>query len=462
MPYHPGAKANYGCVDRVETPDDNSVVFHLKTVSPPLIMLFGYYNMGIVPKHLWETDPSSKNPYATGDKPLIGTGPFKLKEYKRGSHIELVRNENYYRKGKPYLDRIIYKMIPDSSARALALESGEADHIHSFYLPYEAVPRLVTNPNFKVSFEGAEAMGTSIMLAFNLQRKPLNDVRVRKAIAYAIDVDEILHKAFFDVGKVAVGPILSSWPFAYTRNVTIYKRDVNKANSLLDEAGSLKASDGTRFKLQLLYEVERSEWARTAELMYSTLKDVGIGLDLFPVDTATSDKKVYSDWDFDLTITGPSIGPDPHLYSRILATESIVRVGRANCVGYSNPRVDEIFRLVGGTTDQKKRGDLFREFQKIITEELPYYWLLERRVAVVWRRDFVGLPVGVWGGREHYENVWWTKGELPVPKPTVTTTTPSPPKPLTEAVPTWGYVAAIAVIVLVAGGIALSKRKRKT
>jgi peptide/nickel transport system substrate-binding protein len=419
-------------------------------------MLFGYWSFGIVPKHLWETDPSSKNPYATGTKPLIGTGPFRVKEFVRGSHAELVRYENYYRKGKPYLDRIVYKMIPDSSARVLALESGTVDHVNSYYVPYEAVPRLAVNPKLRVTYEGTEAMGSSYVLAFNLRRKILADVKVRKAIAHAIDLNEIRDKAFFGVGTLAVGPILSDWVWAYTRNVPIYDRNVARANSLLDEAGYPKGINGVRFKLDFYYEIERSELVKTAELMYSMLKDVGIKLELLPADTATCDKMVYVDRNYDLFCITASAGPDPQSYDKTLTTEAIQPLPRTNAASYSNPRVDEIFKASGATGDAKKRGELFRELQKIIAEELPYYWMLERRIAVAWNTEFVGLPVGVFGGREHYENVWWTKGTLP------TVVTPALTRTVTatvEAVPTWSYAAlAVAIVaVVVAGALALRR-----
>jgi peptide/nickel transport system substrate-binding protein len=455
-PYGSTAKTYFPTIDRVETPDDYTVVFYFKKVFPPQMMTFGYFCIGVFPKHLIEKDPSMKNPIFTGEKPLIGTGPFKLKEYKRGNYIELERYANYHRKGKPYLDRIVYKIIPDPSARAIALESGEADLSQSYYTPYDAVPRLKQNPNLEVSYEGTEAMGSSFVLVNNLRRKYMNDIKVRKAMAYAIDLKEIMDKAFFGVAKEAWGPILSEWPWAYTQDCIHYDYNVAKANALLDEAGYPKGPDGVRFKISFVYETGRSEVMAMAELIYARFKQVGIDATLRPVDIATADTVVYRDFDFDLSFHSLSVGPDPQGYSRFLATESI-KLSRGNTPGYSNSRVDQIFEETSKTLDQNKRAQLFKELQKIVADELPYYWLVERRLAIVWRKDFVGFPVGVWGAREHYDEIWWTKGTLPTPTTTRATTTVVAPEAVSMS--TYVTVAVAAVVIIGVAVLALQRRR---
>ena len=142
--YSGHASTAFKSVKRIDTPDPHTAVFHLEFAYPPLIRALGFIVSSVVlPKHIYEGTDPRKNPH--NFKP-IGTGPFRFKEYKKGSHVTLERNPDYFKKGRPYLDRIIYQIIPNKAARVLALEKGEADYIPYVAMPFAEVKRLASNP----------------------------------------------------------------------------------------------------------------------------------------------------------------------------------------------------------------------------------------------------------------------------------------------------------------------------
>jgi peptide/nickel transport system substrate-binding protein len=187
-----------------EAPDPHTFVIKLKEPFAPLLTTLAFEVTGpkILPKHLYEGTDFKKNPY--NNKP-VGTGPFMFKEWVKGSHIELVRNPNYFAKGKenkPYLDRIVFRTIPDSSARILALKKGEIDFIPSVFVPLEDIAELRKDKNIVVDKRGGGPETIKFFL-FNLRNPPLSNKLVRKAIAHAIDGNAIYNLALAGEAKLA-------------------------------------------------------------------------------------------------------------------------------------------------------------------------------------------------------------------------------------------------------------------
>jgi len=154
-----------------------------------------------MPKHLYEgTDPLT-NPHNT--RP-VGSGPFKFQEWLKGDHITLTRNDQYFKAGKPYLDRVVYRVMPSASAAAIAFEKGEVDY---FLNPTPLdVSRLKNLPCVVISDKGREGYATVETLIPNLTHAPLNDLRVRRAMAHAIDKDFLVDKVLFGMGAPATAP----------------------------------------------------------------------------------------------------------------------------------------------------------------------------------------------------------------------------------------------------------------
>ena len=185
----------------------------------------------IIPKHIYSTS-EDLTLHPSNSKP-IGSGPFMFQEWKKGDHITLVKNKNYYIPGEPFVDKAVFKIIPSGASRVLALETGDIDYLAERGLPETDVPRLRNNPNFVVTDQG---MGSSSLnfIVFNTRRKPWNDVRVRRAVAHAIDRKVMVEKGTFGLADPAYSPFSKgSWPWAYNPKVeTMYPFDLAKARKV--------------------------------------------------------------------------------------------------------------------------------------------------------------------------------------------------------------------------------------
>ena len=190
---------NYGTtlqlyLDAVETPDAQTAVFRYSRPMPLDLLLRALADLGyIAPKHVYEGTNVLENPANTAP---IGTGPFKFSKYERGQYVIAVRNENYWRKGFPYLDQIIWRFIPDPAAAVAAIESGQIQMSAEGALPLADLDRLKKDPKFEVSSRGNEGNAVMNTIEFNFRRKEIADPRVREAILRAaitpVDAGSIL------------------------------------------------------------------------------------------------------------------------------------------------------------------------------------------------------------------------------------------------------------------------------
>lgn len=407
--HHPRGPVVLGAVESIETPDPSTVVFKLKYPYDPLMKFIGNEAF-IIPKHLYENTDILKNPYNL--KP-IGTGPFLFKEWIKGSHITLERNPSYFKKGKPYVDKIITKIVPDISLRMIAFEAKEIDYIHYTNFPSSEVARFKNRPGFVVSSRGHEAHPAIRLIAFNLRRAPFNNLKVRQAIAHAIDKQYILEKADYGLGTAAIGPITSAMKWAFNPNVPRYDFDPKKAEQLLDEAGYPRGSDGIRFKTSILAERGVFANVKTAEIARSYLGQIGIDVELKLVDLPTKVDATFIRWDFDMQVEGLGTGPDPAIaVARTYISSMIKPIPYANYSGYNNREVDELFSLAERAPTVKKRGEYYYKVQEILVRDLPYLWISEYGLNSAWRDEFKGLHS--WCARSYIsyaEDVWWTKGK---------------------------------------------------
>ncbi|MGQ0571231.1 MAG: ABC transporter substrate-binding protein [Armatimonadota bacterium] len=396
----------------IETPDPNTVILRLKRPFAPLLVNLEATISPILPRHLYEGTDLLTNPYNI--RP-VGTGPFKFDEWARGSHVRLVRNENYFKRGLPYLDRLITRFVPDPTARLLALESGEIDAI-SGYIPFSEYARFERKPGFKFTLAGTERLASiATSVCFNLRHATLSNIKVRQALAHAIDKQFIIERAAFGVGRQASGHISSGIKWAYNPNVPTYPYDPRKANQLLDEAGFPRGPDGTRFKVRLVWNLGDAEHTKSAEILAQQFRAVGVDLTMQPMEAGAWSSTTFINWDFDITLRGIGTGPDPSLSAmwRSYYSGNIVKRPLHNNMGYKNTRVDELFARALFEPDQKKRADYFYEMQVIMMRDLPSIPIRERAQAFIWRDEFAGeLPAGpAEGVRNSVEYVWWRKGK---------------------------------------------------
>jgi len=406
---HPRGAVVLKAVDSIETPGPHTVVLKLKYPYDPLMKFLG--NEGfIIAKHLYEGTDILKNPYNA--KP-VGTGPFVFKEWKRGSHITLERNPHYFKKGKPYLDRIIIKVVPDGNSRMIAFEAKEIDYLYYVNLPTSEVSRFKGRPGFIVTDQGHEDGPSVMLMAYNLRKAPFNNLKVRQAIAHAIDKQYIEEKADYGLGRPATGPIPSVTRWAYTSKVARYNFDLKKAEQLLDEAGYPRKADGVRFKTSVIADRGSFLYAKAAEIVRDQLGKVGIQVDLKLMDRSSMIDATYIRWDFDLQIHGLGTGPDPAIgVARTYVSTNVKPVAFANCTGYANKEVDDLFAQAERAPSVKKRAEYYQKVQQLLVRDLPYLWISEYGLNSAWRDEFKGLHS--WAARSYTklgDDTWWVKGK---------------------------------------------------
>jgi len=387
-------KAMFAPVETVETPDAHTAILKLSKPHPALMLAMSSQLMSIIPKHVYgDGEITDVKAHARNNENVVGSGPFKLVEFKNGEHVIVERFDDFFIEGRPYLDRIVMRIITDPAARAIAYENGEL-HFGAF----ESLPRIINRlkkvDGLAVTPEGYGAIGPISWLAMNTTKGPLADVRVRKAIAYAVDKNFVLKALMQGTAAESTSGIHPDSPF-YTEQES-YALDLDKAAALLDEAG-YPVQDGSRMNLTIDFG-----WPSVkAEVEYvkAALKKVNIDVEVrASADFPTWAKKMGSG-DFDMSWDTVFNWGDPVIgVHRTYDSTNTFKGVWSNTQGYSNARVDELMEMAGVETDPAKRKALYAEFQAIIAEELPVYHINTVPYHTVYNPDVVGnAPLGIWG-----------------------------------------------------------------
>ncbi|MEJ1978522.1 MAG: ABC transporter substrate-binding protein [Acetobacteraceae bacterium] len=373
MDLAPRARGVFQKITQATAPDPHTVVFTLDTPFEPFLLMFHATAAAIVPKHVYEGTDYRNNP--ANQKP-IGTGAFEFVEWQRGNFIRLKRFDGYWKPGQPYLDEIVYRIVPDSQSRALALQTGQVLMSGASDIEPFDVPRFQQQANLTVETAGWEAFSPLMWIELNHRVKPLGDVRVRQAMSMAIDRDFVLKRLWFGIGKVATSPIASTTRF-YDPASKLASRDVKAANALLDEAGLKPDANGVRFKLRHLTLPYGEIWSRLAEYLRASFKQIGIELTLESTDTGGWARRV-SDWDYDTTINFLYQFGDPTLgVERTYVSTNIQKVVFTNTGGYVNPEVDKLFATGRNAADPADRKAAFYAVQKLLIADIPQIWIQE-------------------------------------------------------------------------------------
>ena len=384
-------------IKSVETPDDHTIAFHLNQPYPEF--LNPYYGVGprcsyVVKKADWEGTDYFTNP--NNLKP-IGSGPFKFVEWVKGSHIILERWGDYWGE-KPAVERIVYRIITDPTAMALAFENGEVDWV-PYTLAAPDVERLNSPAGKEAAFHGVPC-GDSIGLRFNHRKKIFQDIAVRRAFAYAINRERIPDLVYYGGAVPAPGQIMNT-PFNawwYNPNVKQVPYDPAMAKTLLDKAGYPPGSDGWRFHTTIKHATFFPEDLHVAELVRADLAQVGIDAKIVSLDYAAWIDQCFVKWDFDLNLSSLCSGPVPTAMGRF-TTDNIVAVGWANDSGFSNFEYDELHRRQTSQTDRKQRLAYLYRMQEILVEEQPMVHLVHRNAASAWNSaKFTVEPEEFWKG----------------------------------------------------------------
>ena len=410
LPLHSRGKVQFGNVSAIETPNPLTVVFKLAKPVPFFLKAFQPTETPMFPKHAFEgvnVDDSKVLRASPFMQKPVGTGPFKLKEWKKGEYIILERNPDYWKKGKPYLDQIVLRVIPDSAARSIALENGEIDVAPMSAIAAADIQRLGALKNIVVNTQGNEGLGPNLWLEVNLREKPLSDLRVRQAISLALDREKIVDVIWFGQGKPAVGPLVSGNPY-FNKSIKPYEYNPKRANDLLDQAGYPRGANGTRFKIAQNVLPYGESWTRMAEYIKQDLSKVGIEVETQSLDLGGWLKKIYTDWDFGITSTFSHNYSDPSIGVQRTFVSSSIQKGATftNSMGYVNPKVDELFAQALIETDPVKRRKQFDDVQVILHDELPVIFLMEMAYTHLWNKRVHDLTPNGISMYSNWDSVW--------------------------------------------------------
>ena len=347
-------------VDRIETPDDYTVIFRLKDSFSTLLWNLSDGAIGIVP-------------YGSGDeisrKP-VGSGPFRFVSAEPDKEVVIERNDDYWGE-RAHLERVRFMVVPDSTTRALELRKGSADIVNNALTP-DTVLTLEKDPRLEV----LRGPGTVLnYFAFNFRDPILRDVRVRQAIAYAIDRQPMIDYLWRGFAEPAYS-VLPTQSWAYNGDVPKYKHDPERARQILDVAG-YPAVNGIRFHLMMKTSTEETTRLFTAVLQQQ-LRDVGIALDIRTFEFATFFSDVTSGAYQVYSLRWIGGNEDPDIFEYVFHSSKFAPRG-ANRGFYANPRVDALIDQGRTEVDQAVRKQLYFEIQQILAEELPYInlWYLD-------------------------------------------------------------------------------------
>ena len=345
--------AAYRFVDKIEAPDDFTVVFHLKEPNATLLWNLSEGASGIVP--FGSLEEITRKP--------IGSGPFKFVTAEQDKEVVVERNDSYWGT-KARLASVRFIVVPDATTRALELRKGSADAAINAFTS-DTVVALQREPGLQVE----RAPGTVLSyLAFNLRDPTLRDVRVRQAIAYAIDRGPLLQYIWRGFARPALS-VLPPQSWAYDQDVAAYPHNPEKARQLLDAAG-YEARDGVRFHLTMKTSPEEST-RLLAAVLQQQLRDVGIALDIRTFEFATFFADVTSGAFQFYSLRWIGGNEDPDIFEYSFHSNRFPPKG-ANRGFYSNPRVDRLIDEARRQTDQNARKQMYAEVQEVLAQEEPY------------------------------------------------------------------------------------------
>jgi len=394
---HPRGGSYYAQLTAVDTPDPYTAIFRLARPAPVIWSVLSGIETQILPRHLYEGTDILTNPWNV--KP-IGTGAFRFKEWARGDYVLLERNPDYWDRKAPHFDRIRFRFLPDPAAGEAALEAGEVQYTPLSPAPLSDTARLQKLPSLVVETRGQEFGATMFFIDFNLQRPFFQDVRVRRAIAHAVDKRALADTVWYGFAEPATGPIPSYQKAFYTNEVDHYDFDPAKAEQLLDEAGLKPGADGIRLRFSHDPMPYGDDYRRAGEFFRESLRKVGIEVTLNNLDLPSFLRKVFTDRDFDTLNSFYAAFPDPQIGVIRRFWSQAIKKGTpwSNGSGYSTPAMDAVIDGILTEGDVEKRRAHIHRLQQIAQADLPSITLLELHPYRVFSARLKGVNVNPDGG----------------------------------------------------------------
>ncbi|MET3290137.1 UNVERIFIED_CONTAM: peptide/nickel transport system substrate-binding protein [Brevibacillus sp. OAP136] len=378
-------------IDTVKAIDASTVEFKLFRPVSPFLNNLGMYCFGI-------SSPTAVQKF--GDKYIenpVGTGPFKFVEWKRNDSITLEKNPDYWNKGLPKLDKLVFKVIPDNSARLTALNSGEIDIMDG--LNPDDAQSVKDNKDLQLFLRPGMNVG---FLSFNVEKKPFDNPKVREAIAYAINKPALIEAFFAGLGEPAVNPMP---PSVWGYNDAIKDREYNldKAKQLLAEAGFPNGFK-TKFWAMPVPRPYMPDGQKIAEAIQQDLKKIGVETEIVTMEWATYlEKTKNGEQDmYLLGWTGDNGDPDNFLY--VLLDKN--NIGSGNRSRYANEEVHKLLLQAQSEPSKDKRTELYKQAQELIYKDVPLIPIAHATPPIAGKAGITGYQPHPTGS-ESLENVEW-------------------------------------------------------
>jgi len=384
---------SYKQVKHAEAPDDYT--FRV-TYDKPYAPALGSWAMRILPKHLLDGVPITKSPLS---RHPIGTGPFVFTEWQPGEKVVVETNPDYF-EGRPFLKRVVYRVIPDQTTQFLLLRNGDLDYMDLSPIQYQTQTDTLA---FERRFNKYRYLAFSYTyLGYNLEKPLFKDRRVRQALSYAINKQEIIEGVLLGLGQAATGPYKpDTW--VYNPNVKRYPYDPDKARALLAEAGwhdsdgdGILDKDGQPLQFTIITNQGNDLRIKTGEIMQQRFREVGVSVKLRVIEWAAFLKDFIHAGNFDACILGWAGGPEPDQYNIWHSSKTGGR--ELNFIHFRNAEVDRLLEEGRRTFDQEKRKKIYDRFQEILAEEQPYTFLYVAESLPVVARRLRGIepaPAGI-------------------------------------------------------------------
>lgn len=399
-------KSTFSKIKKVEKVDDYTVKFTLSEPYAPF--LTGALSYPILPKHVlkdvaikdMDKDKFSKSP--------IGTGPYKLVEWKSGQYLKLERNDNYF-DGKPNIATITYKIIPDANAMLAQLQAGELN-----YAPIQASD-FKTAKAYEESSKKIKVLETPALsytyIGWNEANPLFKDKKVRQALTMAIDRKSIVDAILEGHGQIANVP-QSTLSWAYNDKVPVFNFDKEKAKKALAEAGWKPGADGIlekngkKFEFELQTNQGNKAREQIATIVQQELKDVGIKVTPKIIEWSAFINQYVNTRKFDAVILGWSLATDPDP-TAIWHSKNIAK--GLNFISYSNPAADKLMDENTKVLDQNKRKQIIGQIQSMIAEDQPYTFLYYPTSIVAVPSNLEGIENGPAGALYNIQKLYFTK-----------------------------------------------------
>ncbi len=394
-------RGDYELVDKIVKINNYELkVYYKKAFAPAL----SSWTLSILPAHLLKGKDIIKSSLC---KKPVGTGPFIFEKWEVGQFVKLKSNENYFNK-KPYLNGFIYKIIPDLATMFLQLKAGKIDEMGLTPIQYK---RQTDTEFFKKNFKKfCYPVFSYTYLGFNLKNPLFKNRKIRQAISFAINKNEIVEGVLLGLGTVATGPYRPDMWY-YNKNVRKYPYNPEYAKKLLKDAGwKDKNHDGIlekgnkKFQFTIITNQGNNNRLKTALIIQRNLKQVGISVKIRVIEWASFINEFIDKKRFEAVILGWSTGIDPDQYD--IWHSSKTGPKELNFISYKNKEVDKLLEKGRETFNIEERKKIYYKFQEILANDEPYVFLYIPYSLVILHKRFRNVKLAP-AGIEYNIEKWW-------------------------------------------------------